>query len=345
MNTNRLILVKDAPEIGLKGKNRNRFRQRLIQNMRRACGLSADRAQDEPGRVYLHVNEQELDGAMDALGRVFGAHAFAPAHRTEPSIEAAEEACLRIAASTGLENASFGVRVKRADHAFAVPSNEAERRLGALLLDRFPSWRVDLTKPDLWIHVEFRRGAAYVYSSLDELAGQGGMPVGASGRALALLSGGIDSPAAAWLGMRRGLSVDAVHFHSFPFTSEKAKEKCLNLARVLSRWKTLPVNVYVLPFAETQTAVAEKVDQSLWTLVFRRMMDRAAARLMKAHRYRALITGDNLGQVASPDRGEPCRDGRRGGHPAPASAHRLRQDRHDRAGAAHRYVRYFHSAV
>ena len=296
---NRLILVKDAPEIGLKGKNRNRFRQRLIQNLLRSAELPADRARDEPGRVYLHVSAEEMDGALDALGRVFGAHSFAPAYRTEPNLDAAGEACLRIAESTRLENASFGVRVKRADRSFPVSSNEAERRLGALLLNRFPSWRVDLTAPDLWAHVEFRHGSAYAYSSLDERAGPGGMPVGASGKALALLSGGIDSPAAAWMAMRRGLSVDAVHFHSFPFTGEKAKEKCLNLARVLSRWKTLPVNAYVLPFAETQTAVAQKVDQSLWTLVFRRMMDRAALRLMKARRYRALVTGDNLGQVAS----------------------------------------------
>ena len=295
----RLILVKDAPEIGLKGRNRGAFRKRLIENLIRAVGTEKERVRDEPGRVYLKTSEEELSGALDALERLFGAHAFAPAYCAAPSVEAAGEACLLAAEEAALENASFGVRVKRADRFFPTPSNEAERQLGALILSRFPAWKVNLTAPDLWLRVEFRRENAYVYSSREERSGPGGMPVGAAGRALALLSGGIDSPVAAWLAMRRGLSVDALHFQSFPFTGEKAQEKCFNLARVLSRWKARPVNVFALPFAETQTAIAENTYENLWTLLFRRMMDRAALRLMQERRYKALITGDNLGQVAS----------------------------------------------
>jgi thiamine biosynthesis protein ThiI len=170
-------------------------------------------------------------------------------------------------------------------------------RLGRAVQQRHPGLRVDLGRPDLRIHVEVREREAYVYDRVEP--GPGGLPVGSSGRALLLLSGGIDSPVAGWMAMKRGLHVDSVHFHTPPYTAPQAAEKAVAIARELAAWGGRPTRVQLVPLTAVQQAIGAAVPERWWTVVLRRVMVRVAGRLARRSGHRALVTGDSLGQVAS----------------------------------------------
>jgi len=293
-----VLLVKYG-EIGLKGRNRRDFEERLAANLRRAAeGFEGVKVEREYGRIAVRPADDSQLAAR--LCSVFGVVAVSPAVEAGLAFEAIVEACQKLVARR-LEEAgkplTFKVEARRPNKAFPLTSPQINAQVGAALLRAFPELRVDVHKPAFQLTVEVRQEQVYVYDR--SLPGPGGLPVGASSRGLLLLSGGIDSPVAGWLAMKRGVAVEAIHFHSFPFTSERSKEKVIELARVLSGWSPEPVPVHVVPFTEAQTAIKREVPAPMRITVMRRMMLRIAERIARARRIPALVTGESVGQVAS----------------------------------------------
>ncbi|GBC77609.1 putative tRNA sulfurtransferase [bacterium HR08] len=290
------ILIR-YDEIGIKGKNRPEFVRRLVENIRRATGLSKEEVQVEWGRIYLHPSgdPQKL---CDRLAAVFGVKSCSVAlvvpHELERICEAAVELARR-AVARGAR--TFKIEARRSFKAFPMTSMEINRAVGRAVLHALPELRVDVHAPDVTIEVEVRSEGVFLCT--ERIAGPGGLPVGVAGRALLLLSGGIDSPVAGWMLMKRGVAVDAVYFHSPPYVGEKAKEKVLELGRILARWRADALTLYVPPFTEIQVEVSRVAPPPLWTILFRRFMHRVAERIAEQYGYGALATGESLGQVAS----------------------------------------------
>lgn len=285
-------------EIGLKGRNRHLFEDILAGNIRAALAPSVPaRVQREYGRIFVDVDAAHAAEAMRRLQSVFGIVAVNPAVRTDLSLEAIQEAAVQLVRQPGDPPRSFKVSARRAFKQFPYTSQQINELVGAYVLRHVPNLSVRMTDPDVTVTVEVREKAAYVY--VDQVDGPGGLPVGASSRALLLLSGGIDSPVAGWMAMKRGISVQALHFHSPPFTSERAKEKVVDLCRVLARWSPQPLPLHVVHFTEVQKEIHRKVPEELTMTVMRRFMIRIAARHAASVGALALVTGESVGQVAS----------------------------------------------
>jgi thiamine biosynthesis protein ThiI len=282
-------------EIGLKGKNQPRFLRQLEANLRRAArGTGVRRVEQRSGRMVLHLAEAADTAELRRrLRRVFGVANFSLARRVEPDMEALRAAV--DAAVTGLRPASFKVATRRADKAFPLTSEEINRVLGAAVLERVPT-RVDLEHPELTIHVEVL--PREIFFSLGREAGPGGLPVGVSGRVVALLSGGIDSPVAAHRLMKRACQVVFAHFHSFPFQDATSRTKARELARLLTVFQYRS-RLYLVPFGELQRAVVVAAPDHLRVVLYRRFMGRIAEVIALRERAKALVTGESLGQVAS----------------------------------------------
>lgn len=239
-----------------------------------------------------------VDEACDRLARVFGVVSLSPALEAPLSaeaIDAAAEDALR-AALAGRDGASFKVETNRANKRFPLDSRQINQRLGAHLLQSVPGLRVDVHAPEIIVNVDVREGAAYVYTRT--VPGPGGLPVGASGRAHLLLSGGIDSPVAGWMAMKRGVELEAIHFHSPPFTSERARLKVGDLCRRLAAWGG-PTALHVVRFTDAQKEIYARCPAELGVTIMRRVMLRVADRIASARGGLALVTGESLGQVAS----------------------------------------------
>lgn len=303
-------------EIGLKGGNRHEFEGRLVRNLRSA--LTPFPGCDTrllSGRLLVTAPEASasIGGAapadaraiQESLRRVCGVTSISPAVRVAADLEAigaaaVEEATLALALALarrpGAPAPTFRIEARRADKGFPFPSMEVDRRIGAAVLARHPQLRVRLDDPELVIGIELRPEGAFVFH--ERIRGPGGLPVGSLGRALALLSGGIDSPVAAYLAMKRGLLVQAVFFHASEFTGFGAIEKVKRLARELSRFEPR-LALHLVPFAPVQIAIKESTESSYRTILYRRMMHRIATLLARREHLAALVSGDNLGQVAS----------------------------------------------
>jgi thiamine biosynthesis protein ThiI len=301
----RPVLLIKFGEIGLKGGNRRFFERLLIDRLKAAL---ADLPGGVPwiervrGRFLLDLSSIPAAMAVDRLGRVFGVVELCPALRMEADLDALAEASREVlgkalADFAGDRPVRFRVAARRADKRFPVNSMELNQLLGAHLLRSEPRLQVDLHHPEITVEVEVREEGAYVYAQ--SCRGPGGLPVGSSGKALLLLSGGIDSPVAGWMGLKRGLELEAVHFHSFPFTSERAQEKAVDLARTLSPWAGGSLALHLLSFTETQRAIRNACPEELGVTLMRRMMFRMAQALAGRVDAHALVTGDSLGQVAS----------------------------------------------
>lgn len=285
-------------EIGLKGRNRHEFLDRLRSNLRHALepfpGTAVEPLQ---GRFFVPLAGHGA-AALEALRAVCGVTSLSPARRVDADLAALREAAAAAAAEAlrARPTASFRIRATRADKRFPLRSTDLERELGAAVLAGHPGLAVDLERPELVVGVEVRDEGAFVFH--ERIPGPGGLPVGSTGRALALLSGGIDSPVAAWLAMKRGLLVEAIFFHAAEFTGFAPVEKAKELARLLSR-SAPRIALHVAPFAAVQLAIKERAEPSYRTLLYRRMMHRIAVALARRRRLAALVSGDNLGQVAS----------------------------------------------
>ena len=283
-------------EVALKGRNRSWFVHRLVRNLHTAlAGLHVKEVRTPIGRIEIVLGQQStMPEIRERLSRVFGIANFAAAMHIPRDFDGMAEAI--VAKLPPKEAArSFRVFVRRADQKFTTPSPELARDLGSKVWYA-RGWKVDLENADLVIGVEIIPGGAYCYIGREQ--GPGGLPTGTAGRVVALLSGGIDSPVAAWRMMKRGCHVTLVHFHSAPFLSNASQEKVRQLAAVLTRYQ-LRSRLYMVGFGELQRQVTLSVPGDLRVIVYRRLMLRIAQRIARDVRARALVTGDVIGQVAS----------------------------------------------
>ena len=285
-------------EIALKGQNQRFFLDTLAHRVEEAVvDLGRYDVRIVFGRVLVEI-DADRDAAIDRLRKIFGVVSLSPVRLAALSLEAVTEAAVDLVAAS-LEDhpafSTFKVDTRRADKQFTPSSMETSSLVGAAIGQRFPHLRAQMRAPDLVVRIELRDQA---YLTTEVIPGPGGLPVGTSGRALALISGGIDSPVATWLGARRGLIVIGVHFHSFPFTSERAKDKVVDLCRVLARY-TGPLPLWVVFFTEIQRAIQVRVPDAYRVVVMRRMMMRISDALAAREHAQALLTGESLGQVAS----------------------------------------------
>jgi thiamine biosynthesis protein ThiI len=288
-------IVVHYQEIALKGKNRPYFIGRLVRNIRDALGgLDVPQVRPLNGRVEVVLGPAAAYADVRSrLERLFGVANFSRAGRTRPDIEAIAGAL--IADLSDRDTPSFRVSAKRSDKRFPMTSPEIEREIGGRIKSA-RGWKVDLSNPALTIHVEMLGSEAFYFFGKDR--GAGGLPTGVSGRVACMLSGGIDSPVAAFRAMKRGCSVLLVHFHSYPFLSGASQEKVRELAELLTTYQ-LHSRLRLVPFGEIQREIVLGVPQPLRIVLYRRMMVRIAERLAREWGAQALVTGEVVGQVAS----------------------------------------------
>ncbi len=288
----REVLLVRFGEVHLKGANRPYFLRMLTENVRHSVREMGAKVWLADSRIYVG----EIDDVMEAAERVkkvFGVYSVSPAYEVEKDIDQIGEAC--IALMEGKEG-TFKVIGRRSDKQFPMNSNDIGREMGHRVLESNPDLTVDVHKPEIKLHVEIRDKA---YVCCEEIMGAGGMPIGTGGRAALLLSGGIDSPVAGYSIMRRGVKIASVHFESPPYTGERAKEKVLSLAKKLGEFQG-GMQVAVVPFTKIQLEIHEKCPDELGTVLMRRFMMRIAQKVAEnSFKSQALITGENLAQVAS----------------------------------------------
>ena len=295
---NDIILLK-LGEIVLKGLNRRSFEQKLIGNInRRLSVIGKFKVYCMQSTVYVEPVDEtgDMDAAFEALTKVFGIATITRAAGCEK--DAAKIAELAISyLKDDMETAkSFKVEGKRSDKRFPMTSIELSQYVGGELAEAYPQCEVDVHNPELTVHVEIRDLAAYVHAA--PTPGAGGMPVGSNGIGVTLLSGGIDSPVSTYMIAKRGVRLIPVHFFSFPYTSEQAKQKVIELAEILTAYCG-KMTVEIVPFTHIQEEIRAKCPEDYFTLIMRRFMMRIASRIAEANGAKAIVTGENLGQVAS----------------------------------------------
>ena len=293
------FLIKYA-EIGIKGKNRYIFENALKDQIKFALKDVDGEffVTKEQGRIYVEAQGAfDYDATVDALTRVFGVAQICPTML----IDACDWDSICAACKSYVEKVygdkeiTFKVQAKRADKNYPLTSPEICIEMGAYLLKHFPNLKVDVHNPDVYINVEVR-SKTYIYSQT--IKGPGGMPVGSNGKAMLLLSGGIDSPVAGYMIAKRGVTIEATYFHAPPYTSERAKQKVVDLAKLVSRY-TGPIKLHVVNFTEIQLYIYEKCPHEELTIIMRRYMMRIAERIAQENGCLGLITGESIGQVAS----------------------------------------------
>lgn len=299
-----IVLVRYG-ELALKGGNRRQFEDRLASNIRDATrGISAVKVERRRGRLAV-LPERRTEAVAMRLQEVFGIKSVSPAWGC-PSEPEAIASCtapvlVHALASRTDREITFRVETSRGDKTFPLTSTELDRfvadRVIPVLTSGGARLKVRLDDPELALGIDVRLERTYVF--VRRLPGPGGLPVGTLGMGLCLLSGGIDSPVAAWMSMKRGLHVAFVTFHSYPYVGDASKNKVIEVARILARWQQPESRLHVVPFAEIQTAIRDSAPESYRTVLYRRMMQRIAARIAERDGLAALVTGESLGQVAS----------------------------------------------
>lgn len=294
---NDMILLKQG-EIVLKGLNKRSFEQKLLSNIRKRLKRFGEfDVYSVQSTVYVEPKDgADIDGAFENLRKVFGVVALSRAAACEKDKDAIVECAKSYLADQMRYAKSFKVETKRSDKAFPMTSIQVSQYVGGELSEAFPEVAVDVHNPELLVHVEIRDYAAYVHAQ--PTPGAGGMPIGSNGRAVTLLSGGIDSPVSTYMIAKRGVKLIPVHFFSFPYTSEMAKQKVLDLAALLTDWCG-EMRVEIVPFTHIQEEIRAKCPEEYFTLVMRRFMMRIASVIAERNGCKAIVTGENLGQVAS----------------------------------------------
>jgi len=298
MKMNEMILLK-LGEMVLKGLNRRSFEDKLQANIyRRLNNLGQFRVYTRQSTTYVEpmTDGCDMDGAWEALTKVFGVVGLSRARACEKDKDAILAAAREYLGGKLSAARTFKVETKRADKTFPMTSIQLSQYVGGELDELYPNLKVDVHNPELTVHVEIRDYAAFVHAGPEP--GAGGLPVGINGRAVSLLSGGIDSPVASWMIAKRGVALEMVHFFSYPYTSNEAKEKVLDLARLLTPWCGR-LTVHVVPFTAIQEELRRSCPQELFTLVMRRFMMRISQSVARRCGAKALVTGECLGQVAS----------------------------------------------
>lgn len=291
------IILGRVGEISIKGYNRPLFERALKANIKKAFrGFGETKITMQRGRFYVEFAGDSED-AVSRLKKVFGVVSFSLVHQVALDFEVIRDKALEVLRELVTDNGyqSFKVEARRANKAFPMNSMELMNEVGGYLLQSIPGLKVDVHNPEIVVYLEIRE-VAFVYSGI--IPGPGGMPVGTNSKATLLLSGGIDSPVAGWMVMKRGVTLEALHFYSFPFTSERSKEKVIDLCKLLAQYQGR-IKLYVAHFTEIQKALHEHCPEELFTIIMRRMMMRIANKVNELSRAKALVTGESIGQVAS----------------------------------------------
>lgn len=296
----REIILCKLGEVVLKGLNRRSFEDKLIANVRRRvskCGGTYN-IYSKQSTIYVEPQSSECDmaAAYDACKKVFGIICVSKAVPCEKNVQAIIYTAKEYLADVMRASKSFKVESKRADKTFPLTSIQLSQQVGGALHQAFPTCEVNVHDPELVVHIEIRDDAAYVHGPSESAAG--GLPLGMGGTAVSLLSGGIDSPVSSYMIAKRGVNLEMVHFFSPPYTSEAAKEKVLSLAKLLVPWCGR-MTVQIVPFTEIQEEIRRCCPEEYFTLIMRRFMMRIAQRVADQIHAKALVTGENLGQVAS----------------------------------------------
>lgn len=296
MKTNQ-ILVRYG-ELSTKGKNRSSFIGRLRDNIHHTFSdLGKLKIKAERDRMFINSDsEEDMEKVIERLPKVFGIQSFSPVTETELSLEAMQKAAVALVGKMELQGKSFKVSVRRANKDFELQKPEILHGIGSHVLRAYPELSVQMKNPDIELKVEIRDKAAYMTAEV--VKGAGGLPIGAGGKALLMLSGGLDSPVAGYHMLKRGVRLELIHFFSPPFTNERAKEKVFDLAEKLSEFGS-SVNLHIIPFTKLQQEVHKQVPDNITMTSTRRMMMRVADKVLEATDSKAIITGESLGQVAS----------------------------------------------
>lgn len=293
------ILIVKYGEIGVKGKNRYIFENKLIKNVKNILKpIGKFNVYKEYGRIYVDLDGYDYEEVVEEVKKVFGIVGVCPAVRAEKDYNLLKELALKMLEGK-IEQGykSFKVDSRRGDKDFKLTSQEMSLDIGGYLVSQVKDKiAVDVRNPEVKIHCELRQNHVMVYS--DTIPGYGGLPLGTNGRAMSLLSGGIDSPVASWMVAKRGMELECIHFHSYPFTSEKSQEKVRDLAQILSKYCGR-VRLHKVNMLEIQKAIGLNCKDEEMTIISRRFMMRIAERVAESRHCDALVTGESIGQVAS----------------------------------------------
>lgn len=292
------MLLLRFGELTLKGRNRNRFENTVLKHVKSVLRpFPAATIQKEYGRLYVVINGEDSESMIKELKKVFGLYSVSPVIVCPSELDAIVETSTSFLKQMPLKDGmTFKVSARRVWKKFPHSSHEMNHLVGAPLLQEFEQLKISMKDPELELRIEIRETGTYIFCEVIPAAG--GFPRGSNGKAMLLLSGGIDSPVAGYSAMRRGLEVEAVHFYSYPFTSRKAKEKVMELAKVLSGYSGR-IKIHLVPFTEIQTSFTTVGQDNLIITLMRRSMLRIATMLAEREGALAIVTGDSLGQVAS----------------------------------------------
>lgn len=292
------VISVSMGEIALKGLNRGYFEDRLIkQIIKNIKEIGYEKIYKETGKIYIEGNPDDYPVIINRLKKVFGLVYISPCIRVDKDTEVINNAA-KLAMKEATENSSiqtFKVDTNRSDKNYPLKSPEVSRNIGGVILDEFEKLKVDVHNPDIYLYIDIKE---HVYIYTERIKAYGGMPVGTSGKGLLLLSGGIDSPVAGFTMAKRGLAINCVHFHSYPFTSERSEEKVKDLAEILARY-TGKFKFFSINLLEIQKEINKNCPEKEMTIISRRFMMRIAEKIANHNGYDALITGESLGQVAS----------------------------------------------
>jgi thiamine biosynthesis protein ThiI len=290
------ILIRYG-EISTKGRNRNQFVEKLRKSIKIALApFPKIKIQANRDRMYILLNGEDGKDIVAIVKKIFGIQSFSPAIKVEKDLEMMKAAALKLVSTLYNGGETFKISAKRADKTFKLNTNEINDTFGGHILENLPGIKVDVKNPDINLQIEVRQEA--VYLTCETILGAGGLPAASSGKAMLMLSGGIDSPVAGYLAMKRGLEIEAVHFFSPPFTSERSKEKVIDLSRRLAEICG-SLTLHIVPFTEIQQAVREQIPENYSMTTTRRFMLRITDEIRKNREGLAIITGESVGQVAS----------------------------------------------
>lgn len=294
------IVLAKYGEIILKGGNRPKFERLLIDNIKSALkNVAKCRVTLTQATIYIEdFEEDKISLIIDRLSKIFGIVSITRAAVCEKDMEIIKATAREYLADDLSEPHTFKVEAKRSDKGFPLNSVQICREVGGYLDDVFEKITCDVHNPDITVKVEIREAGAYIYNNEKKIKGQGGMPIGSGSKATLLLSGGIDSPVAGHMIAKRGVTIEAVNFFSFPYTSDRAKEKVIELAKIVAQY-TSKIRLYIVPFTDIQLEIRDKCPEEHMTLIMRRFMMRISEKIARRAGSKALVTGESVGQVAS----------------------------------------------
>lgn len=289
------VVVVRYSEIGLKGKNRGYFEKKLIDNIRKIA--RPPEINKRYGRIIIRLKDMDFDEIKERLKYVFGIQNFSFAYAVSHDLDKIKEVVLKLLKLKLKNEKTFKVQTKRSYKQFPMNSQELSAHIGAFVLENFKELSVDVHNPDIIVGIEVKEKEVFVFVGKEQM--YGGFPVGSSGKGILLLSGGIDSPVAGWYMMKRGILIETLSFLSPPFTSEKSKNKILELSNILSKYVPDTLKTWIVPFTPVQQYIKTNAPDRYSLIIQRRSMMRIANKLAKKIKAKAIITGENVGQVAS----------------------------------------------